>query len=278
MAADVELMAAQEQSTSSERLVELSRHRLITVRMAVAANSSTPSVVLAEMSSDTSPRIREQVALNTSLDDATVLALAADLKREVRRAAAINARGRDQVVEALSRSTDPEVREYIAWHNSVSPLDHDVQARLATDSEWQVRQQIAETTNYRALFDRLLEDPNPRVRGSCAGNPRATRSDIERLIADRSAVVRSMTVALGVVYPDDEQLLRLARDKSANTQWAVIMRVDTPREALEIVANEGDEMNRTQARASLAGRSYGSEFAEHCREARANALLLDPLV
>ena len=230
------------------------------------------------MSADSSWRLKEQVALNTSLDDETVLSLATDLKLEVRRAAAINARGRDRVVEVLSRSPYPEVRQFVAWHNSVSQLDRDVQTRLAADPEREVRQHIAETTQYRALFDQLLEDSDPRVRGVCAGNPRATRSDIERLLSDRSATVRSMAVALGVVFPDDEQLLRMARDRSANTQWALIMRVDAPREALEIVAREGDEMNRAQAQASLAGYSYSEQVAASQREERAAALLLGPFL
>lgn len=278
MAFDPDLADASKPSTPPERLRELGRHRLIAVRMAVAANPSAPGDLVIQLSADASPKLREQVACNPSIDDKTMLVLAEDREPPVRRAAAINARGRDRVLETLSRSDDAVVRQIVAWHNSVVPLHHDLQTRLATDHDGEVRGHIAGSTQYRALFEQLMDDSNPRVRGACAANPRAMRSDIERLITDRSATVRSMAVALGVVYPDDEQLIRLARDRSVSTQWAVIMRVDAPREALEIVAEEGDDMNRSQASASLAGGSYSDQVAASDREKRASALLLGPFL
>lgn len=76
---------------------------------------------------------------------------------------------------------------------------------------------------------------------------------MELLVTDRLAGVRGAAVSGGVFYPDDEQLLRLARDRSANVRWAVIFRVDVPREALEWIAVNDDDLNGRHARHVLDG-------------------------
>jgi len=53
-------------------------------------------------------------------------------------------------------------------------------------------------------------------------------------------------------YPDDEQILRLAEDRSAGVRWAVVCRVDRPRAALELIAKDKDEVNADHARSELA--------------------------
>ncbi|KTR54402.1 hypothetical protein NS359_00075 [Curtobacterium oceanosedimentum] len=74
---------------------------------------------------------------------------------------------------------------------------------------------------------------------------------MERLVTDRNRMVRAAAAANGLRYPDDEQLLRLARDKSAEVRWAVLFRPDRPRRAIELIAEDSDEMNRQHARIAL---------------------------
>jgi hypothetical protein len=54
-------------------------------------------------------------------------------------------------------------------------------------------------------------------------------------------------VAFGVRYPDEEQLIRLASDKSVEVRWAVVHNLRSPRAVIEIVALDDDEMNRHAA-------------------------------
>lgn len=45
--------------------------------------------------------------------------------------------------------------------------------------------------------------------------------------------------------------MRLARDKSAEVRWAVLFRPDRPRRAIELIAEDSDEMNRYHAQIAL---------------------------
>jgi hypothetical protein len=157
-------------------------------------------------------------------------------------------------------------------------LDRHIQEALARDESWQARGWIATSTQYRDLFDALLADPHPRVRGWGATNPRATLNDLEKMITDPSAVTRAIAVESGVRYPNDVQLIRLARDRSVNVQWAVIVRVGTPREAVEIVADEGDDMNRQQASFVLEEGWMPATVIASVMQSRDEAELLSPFV
>ena len=83
-------------------------------------------------------------------------------------------------------------------------------------------------------------------------NPRISRAHMETLVTDRIARVRGCAAANGLMFPDDEQLLRLAQDRSAGVRWAVLFRVDRPREAIETIAEDVDELNHHHARLALA--------------------------
>ncbi|MES2094553.1 MAG: hypothetical protein V4531_12185 [Actinomycetota bacterium] len=76
---------------------------------------------------------------------------------------------------------------------------------------------------------------------------------MERLVSDRAWKTRSLAAETGLRYPTDEQLVRLARDRSADVRWAVLSRVDAPREALEIIAQDSNGMNRQHAERILNG-------------------------
>lgn len=274
------LSDAQTVTTPPERLRELASHRLIGIRIEVAQNPSTPNDVLRSLGANKSPRIRYAVATNTSISDSEVVQLAQDDDSGVRIAAAGNAVGRDRVIVALASSSDTAVRATIASLNKAAPLTKGLQRQLAGDSDKDTRQFIASSTNHAEIFETLLRDPDADVRGYCAANPRATRSHFELLLSDKSRRTRALAVYLGLGFPDDEQLIRLARDKSVGVRWNVIFRVGAPDKAIAIIASEDpDEINRRHAQIRVDGGSnYSQQVVESALQRRSILNTIEPFI
>lgn len=123
-----------------------------------------------------------------------------------------------------------------------------------------------------------MDDKDPRVRGMCAANPRIALGQMEQLVTDKSRVTRASAVMGGLRYPDDDQLVRLAQDRSAEVRWAVIIRPDCPRRALELNAGDSDAINRQHAENALADNRYvmADQVVEHARRERDRALRAQP--
>ncbi|HEU0205774.1 MAG TPA: hypothetical protein VFQ74_03650 [Pseudolysinimonas sp.] len=141
---------------------------------------------------------------------------------------------------------------------------------LADDESKEVRELIASTTNYEDILDTLLDDPVEEVRAACAANPRIDRDRIDRLITDRSSLVRRRAVAMGLRYPDEEQLLRLAGDRSSTVRWEVAISWRSTGRVMEVLLNDADEDLRHHARDWLEADSFGYND-EQSREAGATA-------
>lgn len=218
------------------------------------AESSLEPATLRALAEHESRSVRVAVAENAATDDLTIEHLLADDVDVVRATAADALRGRPQLHEVAARSPDKCVRAILA-HLYVSDdqrsLARAVQKVLAVDPFGEVRGRMAQTTDDLQIFEALLADPSPAVRALCASNPRISLRQMERLVTDRNRMVRAAAAANGLRYPDDEQLLRLARDKSAEVRWAVLFRPDRPRRAIELIAEDSDEMNRQHARIAL---------------------------
>lgn len=195
----------------------------------------------------------------------------------VRLAAASNLADRPALHPIAAASQDASVRGLLAATYALDDdsrsLDRGIQVALAEDPSTEPRAWIAQTTAYLDLFEMLLRDDDPTVRGSCAANPRITREQMQLLVEDRIAKTRRLAVAFGLRYPDDDQLIRLASDRSAEVRWAVLFRVDAPRRAVEIIADDTDEMNRRHAQGFLDGkqRLYSNQVIEFWRDRRARA-------
>lgn len=209
---------------------------------------------LDELSTHRSPHVRKNVASNEAVGDETIARLLQDDDAEVRARAAGNLRHRHELRLIALRSPEPAVRAALAGSGDrVHPLSRDMQTALARDDSTDVRAGIAATTDSADLFEVLLVDRDDDVRAACARNPRITRDQMELLVTDRHANVRERAVSGGLLLPDDEQLRRLARDRSKDVRWAVIFRVDTPRDAVEWIAENDDEINSHNARTVLDG-------------------------
>jgi len=172
-------------------------------------------------------------------------------------------RGRPSLEAPLSTWPDDAVRADLAFTYGWAKdgrLARDTQVVLANDLSSRVRENMARTTTYRDLLDALLRDGDPDVRAYCADNPRIDRDQMEVLLRDRLARVRATAVANGHRYPDESQLLRAASDRSALVRWSVIFNTRSPREAIEIIARDADEMNQRHARIRLeSGGVYSNE-------------------
>lgn len=228
------------------------RRRPVAEAVAEAGQTSTTTARLAELSRHASASVRMAVADNPGCDDATVLELVRDDKQLVRMSAAVIAAGRPGVETAVAASEDAAVRQVLAhaYVRRAEQLLRATQEILARDEDREVRARIAETTAHRDLFDQLLEDPDPRVRGMCAANPRATRTDMDCLLGDRQAAARGIAVNVGIAFPDQEQLLRAARDRSTGVRWAALFRHGASREVALALVDDPDELIRDHARAS----------------------------
>jgi hypothetical protein len=222
--------------------------------IALGAAETRDAAVLRSLSSHRSLSVRYAVASNAMADDATISNLLDDRVGSVRWAAASNLAERPALQMAVARSTDKWLRLALAGtfldHDERS-LARDVQCALMEDASTEIRSRMAETTNHLDVFETLMSDDDRRVRAACAANPRITLEQMERLVTDRNWEVRASAVGSGMRYPDDEQILRLAEDRSAGVRWAVVFRVDRPRAALELIAKDRDEMNARLAKSEL---------------------------
>lgn len=225
------------------------------LQRAEAEDPGSDSARLWELAAHKSVRVRQAVAGNRGAENRTLSRLLDDEVPEVRLEATTTARNRRELHSALVHHDDKSVRALFVWVLESDPIciAHADQQFLAGDSFRDVRCALAGRTPYADVFDRLLHDDDARVRGWCASNPRISLDQVERLVTDRAWSTRSLSVVTGLRYPTDEQLIRLARDRSAEVRWAVLSRVDAPREALEIIAQDSDDMNRQHAERVLNG-------------------------
>lgn len=225
--------------------------------------------------------VRIAVAQNPAAHDETIERLLSDRDEVVRLASAGNLADRPRLHAMVAMSQEKELRAALARtfarqdHRSLS---YEVQAVLSKDPFSESRQGVAETTNYLDLFENLLNDGDPKVRAWCAANPRISREQMERLLTDRSWGVRAFTASAGLRFPDDEQLMRLARDRSASVRWAVLFRPRRPREALELLAEDPDELNRRHARSALLGGIMSDQIEASAQAGRQRALNVAPFL
>jgi hypothetical protein len=128
-----------------------------------ATNSGSTSR-LEELAAHRSTSVRIAVAENTSSADGLILRLSRDADELVRLSAAGNVRNRPHIHDSLAHSDDKWVRAILAHtfaRDDDRSLSYAVQRQLAFDDFWEVRERIAETTNYSDLFDSCLADVHP---------------------------------------------------------------------------------------------------------------------
>lgn len=217
------------------------------------ATTTSSSERLAELAAHPSKKVRRAAADNPVASDQLIMMLANDSVETVRLSAAAAATNRPSLHEALSRSEDKWVRAILAHSAAIdetNQLPHDVQLRFARDDFKEVRERIAHTTAFLDIFGLLLSDPDPYVRGFCASNPRITESQMDRLVADKSWVVRASSLS-GLRFPRDEQVIALASDRSVRVRDAALLRVDTPSKVVELLLDDSDEIIRNHARLEL---------------------------
>jgi hypothetical protein len=223
----------------------------VTVKQdAEEASTTTSARRMIDLVSHPSKQVRGALAHNPAASDQIILMLAEDSADTVRLSAASAATRRPALHSTLASSDDKWVRGILAYSaaaDDANQLPHKVQLTFARDEFVEVRQRVAHTTMYLDVFEILLADSAPMVRGYCASNPRITQSQMDRLVADRSWIVRASSLS-GIRSPRDEQIIALATDKSTKVRWCALMRVDTPSQVVDIMLEDPDEMLRNHAR------------------------------
>lgn len=227
------------------------RRRPVADAIAEAEYRGTSAERLAELAGHASARVRQAVADAAAATDETVRLLIQDGNDLVRITAANNVGGRPSIEADVAASEDEWVRANLAHTYAQEPykqLLRKTQEVLVGDSFREVRMRMAETTGYRDLYERLMADPEPRVRGACAWNPRVTPEDMEVLLQDRHRETRAMALDGGSGTLTHEQALRAARDPSADVRWATLFRPGAPATVAEALADDSDETVRNAAR------------------------------
>jgi len=187
------------------------------------------------------------------MPDDAILGMIADPRNEKKLSWFETLRGRPGLEGQLVVWPDANIRADLAFTYgwAQGSLARRTQELLTIDSSEKVRKNMARTTSFRDLFELLLADSHPAVRGSCAENPRIDRDQMERLITDPSRRVRVRAVSSGMRYPDEEQLLRLASDKSSAVRWEVLFNFRSPRDAIKLITKDQDDNNRRHAEKRL---------------------------
>lgn len=211
-----------EASTSQDeaRLRELSVHRFTAVRSAVAGNPATHPDVLARLVEDRHHLPRYAVTSNPS-PSTVPLALSA---------------------------TRSDVRVILAQRHD---LDDDIYEILFNDPDREVRESLAWSTDRPDLVARFSRSDERRLRAIAACRDLCTDEDFERLSHDPDNQVRA-TVAGQTGRLTEDMVQALARDRSANVRWHVLTHHPGRRDIAELLANDPDTMNASQARGQLA--------------------------
>lgn len=219
------------------------------------ARQSSERQVVDDLSLHDSRTVRIAAASNLSASDAAGKVLLSDKDPTVRLvAAAENLELRPRLYSVAGQSLDEDVRAVLAsmfLERYALSLPPRIQYRLAKDASAEVQGRMAATTDDNDIFENLLKDAATKVRAYCASNPRINREQMQRLVTDRTAEVRTAVVGNGLRFPDEAQLMTFAADRSSAVRWAVIFRVDRPREALQLLAADPDDFNREHAERAL---------------------------
>lgn len=255
----------------------LAKHKLVRMRVAAAAHPDATTTVLAALAADPSRQVRRVVAARPDTPEQSLRALAADADRATREAVAANAATPPDVLVSLlsdgdfgvrwavttNPCADPRVRQAVC----VSPdrdlrlvlaqlpgLSAEIVTLLAADPDRRIRETVAERTDDPAILRALLTDPDPDVRGHAAHNAGTTAAQRQDLMHDPIATVRAAVVYAGATHgwdiPEDD-LLRLARDRSALVRYQVAMLAGFLPPLYDILTQDPDESVATAARESL---------------------------
>lgn len=249
-------------------------HKLVHARVAAAAHPDATAELLATLAGDVSRNVRRMVARRPHTPPGTLQALAADPDHATREAVATNARTPPGILISLlsdghfdvrwAATTNPAVDLRVQQAICAAPyqdirltlaqqphLPAEIVALLANDPAWPVREAVAEHSDDPAVLPILLNDPHPDVRAMAAKNPHTTAAQRRQLVHDRNAQVRAALVlamaTLGWDIPE-EDLLLLARDRSANVRFWVASLPGSTRPVYEVLAQDADGQIATNAR------------------------------
>lgn len=234
-------------SLADEEWEQLSADASNSVRRIIAARLDAPTWVLERLASDPDRHTRQAVVDNHACPPEILCTRLEDPEWRVRWGAVQHPNADRGVREAASRSKDQQVRWALA---QTADLEPEFVRALQADESWQVREQLATCHASTDVLEALLSDPDARVRGAVAAhNPNATEQQVRRLAEDRSAVTRR-AVAGRRGLPEDV-LIRLATDRCADVRWWLCAVHRKNKRLMRALRDDPDEMVARQAREAL---------------------------
>lgn len=234
---------ARETSLTPDELGVAGRDPSARVRRTVAARPDLLDDVAAALASDPDRQVRELLAGNPACGADVLAALMDDPHWRVRWTAAQSPSPDPAVQEAGARSTRADVREALAARVDLAA---EISTALAADPVTAVRAAIAGSTRDVELLARLASDPSWEVRGEVALSAAVTDDLLRILAADAHRRVRA-TVATQERTPRDV-VLRLARDRSADVRWCVLLARPGDAELSDLLRDDPDAAVASQAR------------------------------
>lgn len=254
---------ASRSTTPDAALLQLSKDKNITVRLAMAENRQTPPQALSQLSTDQLSKIRRTVAANCKSPAEALLSLAKDADWYVRKAVANNHQAPTGALYQLAKDDDHDVRRAVAI-NSSTPVE--ILLQLGHD-DWWVRTAVASNTQTpREMLHHLAEDEDHRVRRAAATNSQTSLEIYLQLAKDREKSVREAATrncqttakVLSQLAIDEQEdvrkaaagnmqdpaeavdLLRLAKDNDPDVRWGVAIDEKAPTDALVKLSNDED--------------------------------------
>jgi hypothetical protein len=227
--ADIQGAAAANPATPAAALLPLAEHPAAPIRWALAARDGLPQDVYARLATDDLPGVRSTVAENPAVDAELLRRMATDRSHDVQRRLLHNPSVPLDVLTALAATT----RTGPALLPRVAAADPDELRRLATARDPAVRMLAAHHPDLPDdLVDALAADPDAKVLGSIAPNPRVSRVRLYAMLAAHGTRVAG-TLARNPACPAD-LLLRLAtlRPAAKLALREIARRPDAPAAAL----------------------------------------------
>jgi hypothetical protein len=219
------------------------------VRRVVAGRTDAPEWVLERLAGDRDRQVRQAVVDNPACPSDVLLVCLRDVEWWIRWDAVQHRNADENVRRAAVRSPYKDVRLALAQLRDLAP---DLVEALVTDSEWQVREQLATNTPSANVLQILMKDADARVRGEVALNDAATEEQLRTLADDRSAVPRAMVAARQVL--PQEVIFRLATDRSENVRWWLCVTHDSDVALMKAMSTDSSELVADHAKSVLGGR------------------------
>ena len=159
----------------------------------------------------------------------------------------------EEKLNELANHQDNNIREAIVNNSKTSAniLDNMILKKLVTDTDYLVRQAIAEHPNVTIeILDKLKSDENVNVREQVAKNPNISLVIMKYLTKDSVAIVRQAVANNS--QTSTTILYKLKSDRSPSVRQAIAQNPNTHLDVIHKLASDANKIVRAAAKDNLA--------------------------